>query len=588
MNRKKKIIIISIVAVVILIGVLLGVYIYNDNKNQYSKVTTTSKNETNKANDTEDLTEVEKEIVGVETADDSDNMEEEAFSDLYKEYLELSDEEKEKNEVIPRKQEVPFESLEDIKEKLNEGDTQKNEEKDKEENKIPERFNLAEKIDIKVENQGDYGLCWGFASLKSLETYLALNELGNYDFSEMHLDYIQSDLMYGYRELHTGGNFSEFKEYITVSGVVLESDVPYREHSEEEYSKFTDIRKITEVTETIEFPSLYKNEDSEHTDKEITDFRETVKKHIMKNGGLYASIVGTGAKNHYTDIENSEFMNHAVTIVGWDDNYSKDNFLSSTGKKPSKDGAYIALNSWGTFWNDGGYYYISYEDKFVETNLSGILSTSIESAYKINSIENETIKEYLVNNYEHIFIDYQGEDYITKNTISNITSLDLSNKDISSLDGIEIFENLSDLKLSNNKIKDVTPITKLKSLFLLDLSNNDITDISPLGDMKTKYLNIINLSNNKIKDVSALGNIKSEYGLDIDISKNPNVIGYEKLNNIYGLNISNCYVTDVNALSNFERLSSLKISNTPGIIGLDNLPESIYELDISEFINDKK
>ena len=92
-------------------------------------------------------------------------------------------------------------------------------------------------------------MCWGFASLKSLETYLALNELGNYDFSEMHLDYIQSDLMYGYRELHTGGNFSEFKEYITVSGVVLESDVPYREHSEEEYSKFTDIRKITEGTD---------------------------------------------------------------------------------------------------------------------------------------------------------------------------------------------------------------------------------------------------------------------------------------------------------------------------------------------------
>ncbi|MCF0227178.1 MAG: hypothetical protein HUK28_07745, partial [Methanobrevibacter sp.] len=51
-------------------------------------------------------------------------------------------------------------------------------------------------------------------------------------------------------------------------------------------------------------------------------------------------------------------INHAITIVGWDDNYSKDNFRVA----PPGDGAYIVKNSWGPYFGDGGYFYISYYD----------------------------------------------------------------------------------------------------------------------------------------------------------------------------------------------------------------------------------
>lgn len=40
--------------------------------------------------------------------------------------------------------------------------------------------------------------------------------------------------------------------------------------------------------------------------------------------------------------------NHVVTIVGWDDSYSKDNFANSTGKLPDGDGAWLVKNSWGS------------------------------------------------------------------------------------------------------------------------------------------------------------------------------------------------------------------------------------------------
>ena len=51
--------------------------------------------------------------------------------------------------------------------------------------------------------------------------------------------------------------------------------------------------------------------------------------------------------------------NHCVSIIGWDDNFDKSNFLIT----PPGNGAWIAKNSWGSDWGDNGFFYISYYDK---------------------------------------------------------------------------------------------------------------------------------------------------------------------------------------------------------------------------------
>ena len=90
------------------------------------------------------------------------------------------------------------------------------------------------------------------------------------------------------------------------------------------------------------------------------------KEAIYKYGGIYTIIYADYNNKYKYNNQKAAFYdtqvsnpNHAVTIVGWDDNYSKYNFATT----PAGNGAWIVKNSYGTNWGDNGYYYISYYDK---------------------------------------------------------------------------------------------------------------------------------------------------------------------------------------------------------------------------------
>ena len=53
----------------------------------------------------------------------------------------------------------------------------------------PTKYDLRDKINVKVENQGGFGLCWDFALTKALETTYAIKSQTSLDLSEMYIDY---------------------------------------------------------------------------------------------------------------------------------------------------------------------------------------------------------------------------------------------------------------------------------------------------------------------------------------------------------------------------------------------------------------
>jgi len=88
-----------------------------------------------------------------------------------------------------------------------------------------------------------------------------------------------------------------------------------------------------------------------------------VKEAMMDHGALTTYMYAGGGSvfkrdalgNMVTRYTGGKAYSHAVTIIGWDDNYVID------GKK----GAWIVQNSWGTDWGNQGTFYASYTDKWI-------------------------------------------------------------------------------------------------------------------------------------------------------------------------------------------------------------------------------
>lgn len=551
-----------------------------------------------------DLTNEQKEKLGItndeKTPKEEPGIEDEKqYSDEYKKYLELPDEEKDKLEVIPRKKDIPKDKIDDIKDDTNDDVVAK----------LPQKFDLRDTINITVGNQGDYGLCWDFASSTALETHLKLRGI-DYNPSEFQVDFLSSNLMYGNRSLHDGGNFQSFVDIASSIGTISEdvfsgldinlNRTPNDSKDNFDYLKLTKNDKPLYVTKTVDFPSVYKEYGvpTDRTEKELEEFRNLIKAHIMTNGSLYASTSapwGWGLPRYCEKASDVCYATHAMSIIGWDDTYPKekfgkvDEYGNRTEGTPVHDGAYLVLNSYGEDWDGSdakkGVFYISYDEYDIESQLSGIVSTSLDDTIKLSSIASQTAKDILKETLAFYIIDKDGEQYITDYAMDKVSYLDLSSRGLtdSDLQGIvDTFPSISSLIMSKNNISDLSPLSKLKNLTGIDLNNNNISDISVLCDLEK--LNWIEVGYNKITDVSCLNNkfAKNEY-LHLDISGNKGVVGYENLTNMDSLVANDIGLSNLESIKNLTKLTSLSVrdNDIKNLDGLSIANDSFGILDVS-------
>lgn len=497
------------------------------------------------------------------------------FTEEYKKYEELTDKQKEESEVIPRKFEVEYEELEEIKEK------QEEENENIEKEKIPSSFDLRDKIQIEVRNQGSYGICWDYTLTKCIETNIALKTGKYYDLSEMYVDYtLSSECTNGnyFRRLHDGGS----GDYIgDIKGMILECDFPYGEYSVNEYKDTIEqLKPLFYINDYVEFPSNHGE-----TDEEKKQFRDTVKRHIMNYGSLYCSIASpqpnaeyvSGSNVYYKGDEKVEGY-HAVSIIGWDDNYSKDNF---NGKyKPSKNGAYIAVNSWG--YDVQEVLYISYEDKLVEGEMVGVIDVGTqktEENYRVIKFESPNLYEQFVNNFAYKLEEWNDDTLEIKVKIQELDSftyLALNNLDINSLKGLEYFTNLKNVSINNCNVKDISCLSEFKNLETLSLSDNKIEDFSPIYNL-TNIKNL-SISNNQINDISFVKNYSNLISLTLNNCslKNEDIKNIHDLKNLVLLGLADNDIEDISFLSGFNNLASLDLSGNKKVINnINKIPKNV-------------
>lgn len=273
---------------------------------------------------------------------------------------------------------------------------------------LPATYNLNDTITIPVKHQGNTGECWAFSMNSVLESNIAM-KMGKTSvrYSERFMDYVTSRTFkdgvnekgFG-RELGTGGNsYIAMAHYTNGTGAVKESDMPFQDNEEKiNLSEIENKKAITKVNNAKFFPSVYKvpnistgstsgmtytdGSDKKYTEEEVTAIRNEIKQYIMENGAVasltysspeyYNNAEILKATAYYCDASNP-IANHAITIVGWDDNYAVTNF--NEAHRPSKPGAYLVLNSYGTENFDKGYIYVSYEDALIESSIAGISKT---------------------------------------------------------------------------------------------------------------------------------------------------------------------------------------------------------------------
>lgn len=260
---------------------------------------------------------------------------------------------------------------------------------------LPTSYSIVDDYTTPLKHQGVYGTCWAHAIMASAENAGILSgaDKSAIDYSEMAMAYFMNkecakdplnnavgDKNYRNDGIWVGGNNTGYAAQLLANWAapINESCAPYENMPAVEYDDEGYIISLDESV-SVDTKLAYTNADKHLNAYYLIDTadRDVAKRHLYNNEMLTCSY---GSYDGYYDSENNSYYcdmedcsNHSVAIVGWDDNFSKENFLTTPdGNAPEGDGAWLIRNSWYSYEEDYsepgdeyclyGYFWLSYYD----------------------------------------------------------------------------------------------------------------------------------------------------------------------------------------------------------------------------------
>jgi len=247
-----------------------------------------------------------------------------------------------------------------------------------------------------VKDQKAYGTCWAFSTVGAAEAELVQNDGKNkdtLDLSEIQLAYFTyhsvTDPLGGLDgdsiTLPAGEDFLNSGGNRLVSSFVLASWVGLTPETATSPVTYDNVAPSTALPDRLAFGAndatlrnaIWINAADSESIKQMVVSYGAVSISYYHDDKYYNSAASAYFNNEVTS------TNHAVVIVGWDDNYSASNFKE--GRRPSTNGAWKVKNSWGTYWGSDGYFWISYEDvSFSADNYCVVYDMSKNDTYLHN------------------------------------------------------------------------------------------------------------------------------------------------------------------------------------------------------------
>jgi C1A family cysteine protease len=206
------------------------------------------------------------------------------------------------------------------------------------------------------------GTCWTFGTMASLESNLlvtgawaAAGESGEPDLAEYHLDWWN-----GFNEHHNGDLVPpdgsglvvhEGGDFLVAAAYLARGEGAVRNLDAQSYT--------TPPAQADTSYHTFQVRDVAWFSVDAAGGMERIKRSLMEHGAVSACMTYNGAYMspefvHYQPPSSGELPNHAIAIIGWDDD--------KVTQAP-EPGAWLCKNSYGPSWGLDGFFWIAYGDK---------------------------------------------------------------------------------------------------------------------------------------------------------------------------------------------------------------------------------